>query len=106
MAVAPTALSAPVVRDSSVTLSPQRLLYALWALFWLLMIVVAVQDNAHIGWWKPLLWEGSSCAVATLWLWIQRLGMRRFAHDLDRPLRWVGRHLLWMLLVIVTFAAS
>ena len=78
----------------------------LWAAFWLIMILVGLQDglrNVYIRWWEPLVWEGSSCVGATLWVLWQRRNKQRFASDLDRPLRWFGRHLLWLPLLIVTF---
>lgn len=86
--------------------SPGRLLLWLWAAFWLIMILVAVQDGLHnlyIRWWEPLLWEGSSCIGATAWMLLQRRHKQRFTADLDRPLRWFGRHLRWLPAMIVTF---
>jgi two-component sensor histidine kinase len=83
-----------------------RALAGLWALFWMLMIVVAVQDSRGdkgIQWWEPYVWEGSSCVVATFWLWLSRRADRRWQHLLDEPLRWFGRHLVWLPLVALTF---
>jgi two-component sensor histidine kinase len=88
--------------------SPQRMLFALWAVFWLIMILVSAQDELHslyIDWWEPLLWEGSSCVGATAWMLLQRHHKRRFAPYLDQPLQWFGRHLLWLPLLIPTFIA-
>lgn len=110
MAVASTALPAiDAVRSFSPAASPQRMLYALWALFWLIMIVVAVQDGLHdryIRWWEPLLWEGSSCTGATAWMLLQRRAKERYSQYLDQPLRWFGLHLRWMPLLIVSFVGS
>lgn len=86
--------------------SPQRMLFALWAAFWLIMILVELQDglsSSSIHWWEPLLWEGSSCIAATAWMLWQRRHKQRFAVYLDRPLLWFGRHLLWLPLLIATF---
>lgn len=86
-----------------------RALFALWALFWLLMIAVAVQDNHGdhgIRWWEPYLWEGSSCLVATIWLLLERYGAKRWDAHLDVPWRWFARHLAWMPAVIVTFIVA
>jgi len=83
-----------------------RALYALWALFWLLMIAVAVQDNIsdpHIKWWEPLLWEGSSCVIATLWVLLQQRAGRRWDPYLSRPLKWFGLHLAWLPVLAVSF---
>lgn len=87
-------------------ISPGRLLLWLWAAFWLIMILVAVQDSLHsrsTKWWEPLLWEGSSCIGATAWLLWQRRHAHRFAPYLDQPLQWFARHLIWLPLLAVTF---
>ncbi len=86
-----------------------RALLGLWAVFWLLMIVVAVQDNRgdhYIRWWEPLLWEGSSCLVATFWLLLERHAAKRWSEDLAYPWRWFGRHLAWMPVVAVSFVLA
>ncbi|WP_129641779.1 sensor histidine kinase [Peristeroidobacter agariperforans] len=87
-------------------ISPTGMLLWLWAAFCLIMILVAVQDELHnpyIAWWEPLLWEGSSCVVATMWLLLQRHYKLRYAPYLDQPLQWFGRHLVWLPVLIVTF---
>lgn len=97
---------AEVRRGLLAVTSPGRMLLWLWTAFWLIMILVAVQDQMHnpyIGWWEPLLWEGSSCAGATVWLLWQRRNKQRFAPYLDQPLQWFGRHLIWLPLLVVTF---
>lgn len=84
-------------------------LYVVWGLFWLLMILVAVQDVAFepaISWWEPLLWEGSSCLFATAWFVAQRRTNDRFTDYLDRPAEWVVQYLKWMPLVVVSFLAA
>jgi len=86
-----------------------RVLFALWSLFWLLMIVVAYQDHhfeTDIRWWEPLLWEGSSAFVATLWVLLQRRAAPRWDVYLDQPLRWFGKHLPWIPVVAITFVAA
>jgi sensor histidine kinase YesM len=90
-------------RDSS------RALYALWALFWLLMISVAIQDHLDdkgVRWWEPVLWEGSSCLVSTIWLLLQRRVARDWDVYLTHPVRWFGKHLAWLPVIIVTFVVS
>ena len=84
-------------------------LYAMWALFWLLMIAVAVQDHrGHTGihWWEPILWEGSSCMVATFWLLLERRASHRWNEYLGQPWRWFVKHLVWMPVVVVTFVIA
>jgi hypothetical protein len=86
--------------------TPQRMLFALWALFWLIMMLVGLQDglrSPYIHWWEPLVWEGSSCIGATAWMLWQRHHKQRFAPYLDQPLQWFGRHLSWVPLLIATF---
>jgi hypothetical protein len=107
MAVVSTSAPVAEVRCGRIAMaSPGRMLLWLWAAFWLIMILVAIQDSLHnpyISWWEPLLWEGSSCLGATVWLLWQRRHKQRFAPYLDQPLQWFGRHLLWLPLLIVTF---
>ncbi|MBC8026756.1 MAG: histidine kinase, partial [Steroidobacteraceae bacterium] len=86
-----------------------RALIALWAIFWLLMIVVAVEDHRDeegVRWWEPLVWEGSSCLVASVWLWLARRAEVRWSPLLGEPARWFGRHLAWLPVVGVTFVIA
>ena len=86
-----------------------KALYFLWGMFWLLMMAVGVQDYVRSGGtriWQPLLWEGSSLAVATFWIFLQRRADRRYSAYLDRPLLWIGHHIKWFPLVAVTFVAA
>jgi LytS/YehU family sensor histidine kinase len=86
-----------------------RALYAVWTLFWLLMISVSVQENLsdpYIRWWQPLLWEGSSCLVATFWLIMQRRVARDWDTYLSHPQRWFRKHIAWLPFVIFTFIVS
>ncbi len=80
-----------------------------WAVFWLLLLTVAVQEHqrqGHTALWQPLLWEGSSCLVASLIVWLQ---WRRL-HDQDRllahPWRWFAASLLWLPLTALGFVAA
>ena len=91
---------------SEAPLSTWRAFYLLWAVFWALMIVVAVQDQLHadaVEWWEPLLWEGSSAIAATFWLLMQRRVAARYRQYLHEPMRWFGHHLKWLPLVAATF---
>ncbi|HEV7607867.1 MAG TPA: histidine kinase [Steroidobacteraceae bacterium] len=86
-----------------------RALFALWGLFWLLMMAVAIEDERNspsIKWWEPVLWEGSSCIVATCWLALQRRVSKRWNENLDHPLRWFGKHLAWLPLLIPSFVVA
>jgi LytS/YehU family sensor histidine kinase len=86
-----------------------RPLYYLWGMFWLLMVVVSYEDNRHnanILWWQPVLWEGSSCLIATLWLLLERRMAPRWDQELSHPVRWFGRHFAWFPLVALSFIVA
>jgi hypothetical protein len=85
---------------------PEIVLFVLWGTFWLLMLAVAIQDYVRNGGrqvWQPILWEVTSLAVATFWVVLQRRVHRRYAAYLDRPLLWIGQHVKWLPLVVLTF---
>ena len=85
---------------------PDLMLYLLWGMFWLLMMAVAIQDYIHHSGarlWQPVLWEGTSLAMATFWVVLQRRYRHRYAGYLDRPLLWIWQHLKWLPLVVLTF---
>jgi histidine kinase len=84
-------------------------LYLLWVVFWLLMIVIALQDQLRhpaVRWWEPLLWEGSSAAAATFWFVLQRRAGGRYTQFLSQPLSWFGHHLKWLPVVAVGFIVA
>jgi len=81
-----------------------------WAAFWLLMITVAVQDylrnEGPRALWRPLLWEGSACLVATVmlgWMWTRS---SRDDHRLAEPARWFGLQLRWLPLLAPLFVSA
>lgn len=84
-----------------------RVLYALWALFAVIMILVAIRDYARSGGpqlWKPLVWEGSSMIFATVLLILQRTVARPvYARWLGEPLKWFWNHLKWFPLSVLAF---
>jgi two-component system LytT family sensor kinase len=81
-----------------------------WLAFWLLMMTVALQDHVRESGphalWRPLLWEGSSCLVASAmlaWQW------QRVPHDdnlLTQPARWFVRQLQWLPLAAPLFVVA
>jgi sensor histidine kinase YesM len=88
------------------SLGSNRALFGLWALFWLLMAVVAIQEHlgdSDIRWWEPLLWEGSSCVLATCWLLLERHASPRWNDYVAQPWRWFAKHLVWLPVIFVTF---
>lgn len=95
-----------IARVNARSTSANSVLFSLWALFWVAMMVVALQDaslNPHIRWWEPLLWEGSSALTATCWFAAQRRVDARYAAYLDRPWQWFAQHLKWLPIVVPTF---
>jgi Histidine kinase len=102
---------AGVHTDHGATFPPKTLatLWALWAVFWLLMISVSLQEglrNPLTRWWEPVLWEGSSTLIATGWMLLAVRVRGGYAPYLDRPLIWFGSYLRWLPLVAVTFITA
>ncbi len=95
--------------DARTKRSTDIALFGLWGVFWVAMMVVALQDaslNPYIRWWEPLLWEGSSALVATLWFTAQRRVDARYAVYLDQPWRWFAQHMKWLPIIVPMFIAS
>lgn len=86
-----------------------RILYALWVLFWVLMTVVELQDNwfnAGLRWWEPFLWMASAAGVATVWFALERRFDRTIRFDPAHPRTWFIAHLKWLPAVAVTVIAG
>ena len=80
-----------------------------WAIFWLLLMTVAVQDHLRQGrvdLWQPLLWEGSSFIVASGIVWLQWPLLHRLDHYLARPWRWFASVLVWLPPLALVFVAA
>ena len=81
-----------------------------WVAFWLLMATVAVQDHLHDSGphslWRPLLWEGSSCLVASAMLALMWRHMPRDDSLLTQPARWFVRQLRWLPLLAPLFVIA
>lgn len=79
-----------------------------WAVFWVLLITVGVQDflrQGGSGLWKPLLWEGSSFVVASAIAWAQWRRSARLDALIAQPWRWFAQGLLWLPLAAPVFVA-
>lgn len=82
---------------------------AAWVVFWLLLLTLAIQEQlrgGHGAIWQPLLWEGSSCLVASgivALLWRQLPLLDRL---LAQPLRWFAACLVWLPLATIGFVAA
>ncbi|KAA0072212.1 histidine kinase [Rhodanobacter sp. T12-5] len=84
-------------------------LWALWAVFWLLMIGVSIEDqlrNPLTRWWEPVLTEGSSALVSTGWMWLAVRVRERHVPYLDKPLVWFASYLRWLPLIFVTWITA
>jgi two-component system LytT family sensor kinase len=80
-----------------------------WAAFWLLMTTVAVQDHLRESsgaLWRPLLWEGSSCLVASAMLALMWRHAPRDDALLTQPARWFMRQLRWLPLLAPLFVVA
>jgi hypothetical protein len=78
-----------------------------WILFWILMMLVAVQDfmrNVHShAIWKPLLWEGSSALVISVLAFVQLRWSHADDHLLGSPARWFARQARWLPMYWIAF---
>lgn len=83
--------------------------WALWTVFWLLMISVSIENELHdplTRWWEPVLWEGSSALISTGWMLLAVRVRGRHAPYLDKPLVWFGSYLRWLPLVFITWITA
>lgn len=96
-----------MIAERSYRRAATRALLLLWGVFWLAMIVVEMQDSLlrHEGvhWWEPIVWQGSSMLMATLWLMLGRRFDARWEAYLHRPWYWVWLHLRWFPVIALTF---
>ena len=81
-----------------------------WSAFWLLMTTVELQDHMHEHWphalWRPLLWAGSSCLVASGVAMLMWQRAPRLDRLLTRPGHWFGSQLKWLPLLAPLFVAA
>jgi hypothetical protein len=80
-----------------------------WLAFWLLMLLLGVQENLRAGGhdpWRPWVSEGSSMLVSTgVVLLVLRLA-RRLDALLAQPVRWFAHVLAWLPPLAVGFVAA
>lgn len=77
-----------------------------WTLFWLLMVLVAVEDFRRDGGraiWQPVLWESSSALVASALLLAQRRFTARHDALIATPWRWALVQARWLPLYWIAF---
>jgi len=80
-----------------------------WAVFWLLMAVVEVQDHWRQGQadlWRPLLWAGSSCLVASMLVALLWRHVPRLDPLLGQPWRWLAWPLALLPLAAPAFVGA
>lgn len=81
-------------------------LLAAWLLFWVLLIITAVQDHVRDGGtahWKPVLWQASSGIAASILMWVQWRCTRAPRRHLASPWRWFGRQVMWLPMYWICF---
>jgi signal transduction histidine kinase len=95
--------------DDGAMTSPRRnaIFIFTWILFWVLMVLVAVQDfvrseQSH-ALWKPILWEGSSALVSSVLVLVQLRATRNADRLLGLPWRWFGVQALWLPMYWIAF---
>ncbi|MFN0186156.1 MAG: sensor histidine kinase [Aquabacterium sp.] len=79
---------------------PTRAFALVWAIFWLLLATISVQDHlrqGHAELWRPLLAEGSSALVASVLMALLWRHVPRLDHRLATPWRWLRLPLAAML---------
>jgi two-component system LytT family sensor kinase len=106
----PTPASAPASEAANpVQLSLPVAPFALaWGVLWLLMASVEVQDfwrAGQSGVWRPLVWQGTSCLVATALVMLHARLVARQDARLARPWLWFALQLRWLPPISVAFVA-
>lgn len=79
-----------------------------WVAFWALLLTVALQDHwqrGHTDLWRPLLWELSSCVVASVAMALAWRHLPRLDGRLAEPARWVRWPLALLLPSALAFVA-
>jgi hypothetical protein len=80
-----------------------------WTAFWLLMLVVGVQEYVWSGgrhFWQPLVDYGTAALVATALVAMQIRRAHRFDSLLGHPLQWFIRMWAWMPLQLVAYLVA
>lgn len=80
-----------------------------WAAFWLLMLVVGVQEYLRDGGhrlWQPFVDYGTAALVATLLVAVQIKRANQFDSLLNRPLQWFLHLGAWMPLGLVAYVVA
>lgn len=80
-----------------------------WVVFWALLLTVSVQDQLRQGrlvWWQPVLWEGSSCLVASLVAWRMWRRLPDIDRHLARPWRWFWASLTRLPVAVAFFVLA
>ena len=98
---------APATRDTAPPTPLRPFLFA-WAIFWVLLLTISVQENLHSrhgAFWQPLLWEGTSCLVASAVVWLLWRKLPRQDVHLTKPWRWCVLPLALLLPTALTFVS-
>ena len=88
--------------------TPLRPFLIAWAIFWLLLLTISAQENLqsrHGAWWMPLVWEGTSCAVASALVWLLWRKLPKQDVYLVQPWRWCALPLALLLPTALAFVS-
>lgn len=83
--------------------------FGAWAMFWLLNLVVGIEDylrsgRSHV--WEPVIWEGTSCVVATIIIVWQWRALAKHDALLGEPRRWFTRLTVKLLPASIGFVTA
>ncbi|WP_322013083.1 sensor histidine kinase [Paraburkholderia sp. J12] len=81
----------------------------LWAAFWLIMLLVGIQESLWTGrlqFWRPLVNVTSSALAATVLAAVQIRRANRFDRFLKQPVQWFLRQWAWMPLQLVSYIVA
>ncbi|WP_052420959.1 sensor histidine kinase [Paraburkholderia ferrariae] len=81
----------------------------LWVAFWLIMLLLGIQESLWTGrlqFWRPLVDVTSSALAATVLAVVQIRRADRFDRFLKQPLQWFLHHWAWMPLQLVAYIAA
>ena len=88
--------------------TPLRPFLIAWGIFWLLLLTISAQENLqsrHGAWWMPLVWEGTSCVVASALVWLLWRKLPKQDIYLMQPWRWCVLPLALLLPTALAFVS-
>ena len=104
-----TAVADQPAADAAIARPSLAAFLVAWVLFWVLLMTVGLQDYLRSGrsaLWQPLLWEGTSCLVASAIVWLQWRRLYSLDGLLAQPRRWFTASLVWLPLAAPGFVGA